>query len=264
MSSNNAAGSGRPIDFAALSAPFDADQVKWRVGHVQDKQAQETSAMVFPYVTTRAVMDRLDEVVGPDRWQDCFEECDSGRVICTISIKMDGGEWVSKSDGAGDTRADESSDAGKSNAMKGGMSQARKRAAVGWGIGRYLYEVGTVWADVQKRGKAHYVKPDEFRKLVAKLPGGGGSSKRRDDAPPSNDEMQPEDDGGNGVSEGNAGRMLFEAMKQRFSDGAKPPDIAKALDSIVLVDLALDKKPATLAGNYDAIMSRIAKWTADS
>ncbi len=50
-------------------------------------------------------------------------------MICYLSIRCDG-EWVTKSDGAGDTNIE---------AEKGGISDALKRAAQKFGIGRYLY-----------------------------------------------------------------------------------------------------------------------------
>ena len=64
----------------------------------------------------------------------------SGRVICTLSIAdMDNqGKtvWIAKSDGAGSTDVE---------GDKGGISDAFKRAAVKWGIGRYLYDLDAPW-----------------------------------------------------------------------------------------------------------------------
>ena len=37
--------------------------------------------------------------------------------------------------------------------VKGGLSDAMKRAASQWGIGRYLYKLGTPWVDVEFFGK---------------------------------------------------------------------------------------------------------------
>ena len=47
-------------------------------------------------------------------------------------------EWITKWDGADDTHVE---------ATKGGLSDAEKRAAVKWGIGRYLYDLSEGWAD---------------------------------------------------------------------------------------------------------------------
>ncbi|MFD1104199.1 Rad52/Rad22 family DNA repair protein, partial [Sphingobium olei] len=65
---------------------------------------------------------------------------------CTIAIKC-GDEWISKSDGAGDTDVE---------GQKGAVSDAFKRAAVKWGVGRYLYDMDAVWAECEsyeKNGK---------------------------------------------------------------------------------------------------------------
>ena len=40
-----------------------------------------------------------------------------------------------------------------------------KRAAVQWGIGRVLYNMDTVWVNIEKRGKTHVIKESERPKL---------------------------------------------------------------------------------------------------
>lgn len=129
--------------FEQLAAPFAS--IHWRAQTVSNKEGRPPSAMALCYMDARDVMDRLDEVVGPDCWQDAYTETAKGRVIASISIKIDG-EWVTKSDGAGDTDVE---------GEKGGMSDAFKRAAVKWGIGRYLYNMPKVWAECEldSRGK---------------------------------------------------------------------------------------------------------------
>lgn len=104
-----------------LKAPFPVEALHWRLG--QTNKAK-TKAMMLVYIDARDVMDRLDEVFGMD-WQDEYKEV-KGRIICTITVN-----GVSKSDGAGDTDFE---------AEKGGLSDAFKRAAVKWGVGRYLYD----------------------------------------------------------------------------------------------------------------------------
>jgi len=121
--------------FQSLAAPFDPKAVSWRAQSVTKKNPEAPKAMALAYIDARDVMDRLDEVVGPEGWEDAYVETPLGRVICTIRIKVDG-EWVSKSDGAGKTDVE---------GDKGGISDAFKRAAVKWGIGRYLYNMPTPW-----------------------------------------------------------------------------------------------------------------------
>src|SRR3546814_7172992 len=72
-----------------------------------------------------------------------------GRLICTISI-LCGDQWISKSDGAGDTAVE---------GEKGAISDAFKRCAVKWGVGRYLYDIDAVWAECvtyESNGRKHF------------------------------------------------------------------------------------------------------------
>tara|TARA_Y100001937_G_scaffold11738_3_gene14609 strand:- start:10872 stop:11672 length:801 start_codon:yes stop_codon:yes gene_type:complete len=115
------------MDWNKLTKPFDDKDVFWRID-----RAYSSWARVLCYLDARAVMDRLDEAVGPENWQDKYFETASGKNMCELSIKIDG-EWVTKSDGAGNTNIE---------GDKGGISDAFKRAAVKWGIGRHLYSLG--------------------------------------------------------------------------------------------------------------------------
>lgn len=124
------------VDVAALRAPFAPQEHSWRAQQVA--RSGET-AQALCYITSRAVQNRLDDVCTPAGWESSFTETPAGRVISTISINM-GDRWVSKSDGAGATAME---------GEKGGLSGAFKRAAVMWGIGRYLYELPAVWAECE-------------------------------------------------------------------------------------------------------------------
>ncbi|MCM3703772.1 Rad52/Rad22 family DNA repair protein [Paenibacillus macerans] len=142
-----------------LQAPFLPNEIEWRVDRGQ-KTGQGNYVFVLAYVTNRAIMNRLDEVFGPTGWKNEFREWKQGSQLCGISVKIDG-EWVTKWDGSDDSNMD---------AVKGGLSGAMKRAAVQWGIGRYLYnldqnriplkERGQNYANVKVRvqGKEEYIK----------------------------------------------------------------------------------------------------------
>jgi hypothetical protein len=121
------------MDFAQLSAPFAPNAIHWRA---QTVTKNGDKALALAYLDARDVMDRLDEAVGPANWRDSYVETPKGRTLCTLEIRVDG-EWIAKSDGAGDTDVE---------GEKGSISDALKRAAVKWGIGRYLYDLGNVWA----------------------------------------------------------------------------------------------------------------------
>ena len=82
------------------------------------------------YITARMVMDRLDDVVSPIGWTDSYIVLSDGSVECSLSITFDGSEWL--------TRCDVGTAEG-TEPMKSAYSDALKRAAVKFGVGRYLY-----------------------------------------------------------------------------------------------------------------------------
>jgi hypothetical protein len=94
---------------------------------------------MLDYIDARTVMKVLDKSVGPENWQCEYKDI-AGKVYCGIGIKCDyepyadgtpRTEWVWKWDVGTETTFDE---------VKGEASDAFKRAAVKWGIGRFLYE----------------------------------------------------------------------------------------------------------------------------
>lgn len=120
------------MDLSNLASEFPKAAIHWRA---QTLTKNGDKALALAYLDARDVMDRLDEVCGPAGWQSRYTETAKGRVLCEIGIHIEG-EWVWKSDGAGDTAVE---------GEKGGISDAFKRAAVHWGIGRYLYRLDAVW-----------------------------------------------------------------------------------------------------------------------
>lgn len=127
--------------FESLKAFFAPEDIEWRVGSTD---AQKTRGMALAYLDARAVMDRLDEVMGPANWRNEYKPGPNGGVICGISLRIDG-EWITKWDGADNTAVEP---------VKGGISDSFKRAAVVWGIGRYLYEFPAVWVKIEAVGKS--------------------------------------------------------------------------------------------------------------
>lgn len=129
------------IDWNALSEPFAANEIEWRVGN---KSKRGDKATLLCYLTSRAVQDRLDRVVGPANWRDSYEPIViNGKLsgfLCTLEIRVDG-EWLGKTD---------ISDTTDIEALKGGVSGALKRTAVKWGIGRYLYELDARWHQIRE------------------------------------------------------------------------------------------------------------------
>lgn len=127
------------MNFKELLTPFAEGDIEWRVqraGVTRDKGW----ALVLAYVTNRAIQERLDEVATPEKWKNEFSTAPGGGVLCGISIKS-GDEWVTKYDGADNTQVE---------AVKGGLSSSMKRAAVQWGIGRYLYKLDSTLVNMQE------------------------------------------------------------------------------------------------------------------
>lgn len=140
-----------------LSRPFAPEDLEWRI---QQAFEDKGCAIAVPYVTNRAIQERLDEVVGPDNWSNEYRPWHGNgkkeAQICGISIYFEGRGWVTKWDGAEDTDIE---------AVKGGLSDSMKRCAVQWGIGRVLYKMNTVWVDIEKRGKSILIKESSRPKM---------------------------------------------------------------------------------------------------
>jgi len=125
-----------------LKKPFPESGIHWRVGA---RNKDKTKGLPLAYLDARDVMDRLDFIFGINGWSDKYFETAKGRVICELTCYHE--EWkgeVMKSDGAGDTGTE---------GEKGAISDALKRAAVKFGIGRYLYGLGGQWVDLDQYGK---------------------------------------------------------------------------------------------------------------
>lgn len=142
-----------------LYKPFPAEKVSWRVGSTT---ADKTKGMALAYIDARDVMERLDEVCGSENWQNRYTATGE-KTVCEIGIKI-GEEWVWKANGAGDSATE---------AEKGALSDAFKRAAVLWGIGRYLYDLDTPWVALEARGKSYVITKEAQAQLKAHLQGNG-------------------------------------------------------------------------------------------
>lgn len=124
-----------------LKNPFDPKFLKWRVGATNK---EKTKGIALAYLDAREVMKRLDDVCGLDGWRCRHIEVKDG-FICEIDIKI-GGEWITRSNAAGNTQVE---------AVKGGASDAFKRAAAVWGVGRYLYYLPNKWVAIKPADKSY-------------------------------------------------------------------------------------------------------------
>lgn len=143
-----------------LARPFAAEDLEWRI---QVTSGDKTSGLAIPYVTNRAIQDRLDEVVGPENWYNDYRPWHGNgkkdAQICGISIYFEGKGFITKWDGAEDSDIEP---------IKGGLSDSMKRAAVQWGIGRVLYKMDNVpWVKIERKGNSYVICAAERPKLNA-------------------------------------------------------------------------------------------------
>lgn len=108
------------------------------------------------YIDARDVMDRLDEVVGAGNWTNVVDDHGTSATASLSIYCPFRDKWIHKTDGAGDTSVEKD---------KGRLSDAFKRAAVHWGIGRYLYNLDTPWVPIEKRGRSKIIPAAELSKL---------------------------------------------------------------------------------------------------
>lgn len=126
--------------FKALARPFEEKQISWRVGSTN---AEKTKGIALAYIDARDVMLRLDTVLGLD-WQCKYSHAEQ-KTICDLGVRVDG-EWIWRAGGAGDSDIE---------AEKGAISDAFKRAAVLFGVGRYLYGLPNEWVAISPAGRSY-------------------------------------------------------------------------------------------------------------
>src|SRR5436190_5626909 len=116
-----------PDLFAALAAPFENHEVKLR---------NAPGGRQLAYITARTAMNRLDTILGPENWWDEYVPGENS-VLCRLTVRLPDGSTLTKADAGGYAGMTDSGDDEKS-----GFSDAFKRAAVKFGVGRYRYRDG--------------------------------------------------------------------------------------------------------------------------
>ncbi len=231
------------IDWAALKAPFPAEDIEWRVQQAGFTRGGKGGpyVMVLAYVTARAIMDRLDSVAGPANWTNSYISGPDGGVICRLAIRVDG-EWIYKEDGAANTDIEK---------VKGGISGALKRAGVCWGIGRYLYDLDTGWAIIGgdgpsvkcmdyaakqskgKTGRTEWVKWTPPRLPDWALPAGGNKPRQQPKpakAAPQAPATAPQKPATSGTITDNQRALLLKVLKSHVVTDSERSKMMAALD----------------------------------
>jgi hypothetical protein len=143
-----------------LREPFAFKDVEWKIQVATQDKAR---GMAVAYIDSRAIQNRLDEAVGVLNWRNDFSPWQNNSHLCGLSVfDSERGDWVTKYDGAENTDIE---------SVKGGLSDSFKRAACVWGIGRYLYELGGIWVEIEQRGKSSVIKDNQRVKLEAEYNG---------------------------------------------------------------------------------------------
>ena len=212
------------IDLSRLAAFFPAADLEWKPGTVtRDKK----KGLAMAYITNRAIQQRLDDVCGPAGWRNQFTAGPDGGVLCGISVNVTGDPhapaWVTKWDGADNTEFE---------ATKGGLSGSMKRAAVQWGIGRYLYDLPSQWVPLNEYGKL----AEEPKVPPRFLPRPAPPPRPAAQAPPARPASGP--------SLTIAQRVLLDAINER---SIKPDAVTAMLGGARLADLSDAAAGAILA-----------------
>jgi len=119
-----------------LTAPIQSNEIEWRV----QQQTSTGKLIIVPYINNRCVMQRFDAAFGATNWTSEFREIGNG-FICRLTVTIDK-KTVYREDGASKTNIEPE---------KGGISDAMKRAAVQFGLGRCLYDYPKVMIECQDK-----------------------------------------------------------------------------------------------------------------
>lgn len=114
-----------------LLEPFPPEEMLWRVEALsKDKR----KALVVPFVSHSALLDRLDEVLGPQGWQDSYEVLQVQPNLCAVKCRL--------------TILNTSKeDLGEGDSLKAAFAEALVRAAAKFGVGRRQTQLEQQWVD---------------------------------------------------------------------------------------------------------------------
>ena len=145
-----------------LEEPFASKEVKWIV---KATSRDGRKGRVVPYADPRAYTDRLNQVFTASGWTRQYtvhtvspitrvkkdQEIQTGKVIVTCVVSITG---FGSHTGSGEEWAEDE------NAMTSAEAQAFKRACSIFGLGRYFYDFGEMWVEINE-----YKQPRELPDL---------------------------------------------------------------------------------------------------
>lgn len=122
-----------------LRKPFHPSQVTWKPGAMNEDR---TRALALAYADLRAYQNRLDEVCGMD-WSVAYTPWGE-RIICHLTING----VVRSSTGESNSQAERAEFGGCA-----AEAQAFKRACAMFGLGRYLYNLPSLWVEYDAQSR---------------------------------------------------------------------------------------------------------------
>jgi len=145
-----------------LEEPFASKEVKWIV---KATSRDGRKGRVVPYADPRAYTDRLNQIFTASGWTRQYtvhtvspitrvkkdKEIQTGKVMVTCVVSITG---FGSHTGSGEEWADDEND------MTSAEAQAFKRACSCFGLGRYFYDFGEIWVEVNE-----YKQPRELPNL---------------------------------------------------------------------------------------------------
>jgi len=146
---------------AALEVPFEMSEIKWRVtnsSQIGSNGKARFRGQMLAYADPRAYTDRLNSLFTPSGWTrdysvqlvQNFERKERGsaertiaaKIVVTCKVTIYG---FAAHTGLGEEWAD------SDNAGTAAEAQAFKRACSCFGLGRYLYDLGGQWVDLDEK-----------------------------------------------------------------------------------------------------------------
>lgn len=136
------------MNLDVLKRPCTSNEIEWRIA------GGGNYITIVPYIDNRCVMSRFDEQFGWSGWSNVITPI-AGGFLCTITVTTPD-DYISKTDGAPITDVEP---------IKGGISDAMKRCAVQFGLGRDLYNYPKVMYMPTEEKEKKYI-PDWVKKRI--------------------------------------------------------------------------------------------------
>jgi hypothetical protein len=226
-----------------MSAPFDPREIKWRVTTTsmhQTKHGSRKRGQLVAYADQRAYTDRLNDVLGEWGWTRSyvvhvaqnFERRARGseqptavaaKVVVVSQVTIHG---LGSHTGVGEEWADDP------NAATRAEAQAFKRACACFGLGRYLYDLDTIWVDLDPNNRP--VGTPNLPLWALPRRARNEAESRRSEVPgpppiPTREQMLETI----GHLRQKVGQSLDRFVFQKYADGAEPEIMAPEVLTIV-------------------------------